>query len=86
VRQFARATRNRDGEWVGGAKLAGGPGPAQYAVALAVTGARTVPRADRRPPSSATERVGPPSYQVASDLVRPSYNVRYDPGLKMRAA
>jgi hypothetical protein len=87
VRQFAKATRNRDTEYVGGVKLSGSPAPGEYQhdvkrpaddPRIRGTFARDGLTEVRRQEQSHKESREP----ATCELIRPSYNVRFDPQLK----
>jgi hypothetical protein len=87
VRQFAKATRNRDTEYVGGVKLSGNPPPGEYEhdvkrpaddPTIRGTFAREGLTEVRRKEQPYKESREP----VTCELIHPSYNVRFDPQLK----
>ena len=79
VREIAKAPRVRQTEYIGGLATSDGPSPDAYSPAPSTPRRNaTIPRANRKPPVD--DR--PAAYQAPSSLIKPSYNVRFDPELK----
>jgi hypothetical protein len=85
VRQFGRAGRSRgDGEYAGEV-LPESPGPAEYSPRLGDKSQGTIGRSIVFEFPTDTDRISPASYQDGdSKMVKPSYNVKFDPDLKKR--
>ena len=82
-----KRTRFREGEYISGVKMSTNPGPSDYDAAIGkekkIKGG-VIRKNARFDPKDRTPKVSPASYQENKcEMIKPSYNVRFDPALKI---
>ncbi|OHS94626.1 hypothetical protein TRFO_11010 [Tritrichomonas foetus] len=81
-----KRTRFKEGEYISGIKMSQNPAPTDYDATIGKekkTKGGVIRRNARFDPKDRTPKVSPASYQNNNcDMIKPSYNVRFDPALK----